>query len=119
MSSEIYQAQDDCLIPISGGKVPEQKYLELLPPWRAVLIARVANQAGLMSQEEVQSWIDRAQRMSETGIDLHGTTDAEVWASEFCRLHPEIDKGLMIGWFANAIETGRTHGTHGSPTRGD
>jgi hypothetical protein len=37
---------------------------------------------------------------------LHGTTDAQVWAQEFVRLHGG-DEGLMIGWFANAIETGR------------
>jgi hypothetical protein len=51
--------------------------------------------------------------------DLHNTTDARVWAEEFCKrfgVHdPTTDndvddpKGLMIGWFANAIETGSLH----------
>lgn len=43
--------------------------------------------------------------MSEE-LNLHGTTDAAVWAKEFCRLFPDADEGLMISWFANAIMTG-------------
>jgi len=42
------------------------------------------------------------------------TTDAQEWAQEFMRLfgdrRDEIDEGLMISWFANAIETGRRAG---------
>lgn len=42
------------------------------------------------------------------------TTDGQKWAQEFMRLfgdrRDEIDEGLMIGWFANAIETGRRAG---------
>jgi hypothetical protein len=41
---------------------------------------------------------------------LYSTTDAAVWAREFVSLFPDADEGLMIGWFANAIETGRRHG---------
>ena len=49
---------------------------------------------------------------------LLGTTDAMVWAQEFCRIfdgrmitaatHPneDVDVGTMLGWFANALETG-------------
>jgi len=51
---------------------------------------------------------------------LHSTTDAQVWAQEFMhniKAHkdwsPEfekvVDEGFMISWFANAIETGKTH----------
>lgn len=47
-------------------------------------------------------------------INLLSTTNAREWAQEFLRLFgdkPEaIDEGLMIAWFANAIETGRTAG---------
>jgi hypothetical protein len=39
-------------------------------------------------------------------VNLHATIDAEVWAAEFCRLFPDADYGLMLGWFANAIMTG-------------
>ncbi len=56
-------------------------------------------------------------RAQQTTGRLLGTTDAAVWASEFMRIKHEIetandgrltdDEGWMIGWFANAIETGR------------
>jgi hypothetical protein len=43
---------------------------------------------------------------------LHSTTDAMVWAKEFCRILREndirledIDEGWMVGWFANAMVT--------------
>ena len=46
--------------------------------------------------------------MSE--VNLHETTDAVAWAAEFVRIKKEqgwtldqIDKALMIGWFANAM----------------
>jgi NTP pyrophosphatase (non-canonical NTP hydrolase) len=40
-------------------------------------------------------------------------TDAQRWAQAFMKVvadrpAPEIDEGFMIGWFANAIETGRS-----------
>ena len=38
---------------------------------------------------------------------LRGCTDARVWAEEFVKVCPDVDEGLMIGWFANAIETSR------------
>lgn len=41
---------------------------------------------------------------------LRTTTDASVWAAEFCKVQPDVDEGLMIGWFANAIETAKTIG---------
>ncbi len=50
-------------------------------------------------------------------MTLHDTTDATVWADEFCQRFvvtradgstDEVDAfALMVGWFANAIETGR------------
>lgn len=49
---------------------------------------------------------------------LHDTTDAQVWAQEFCKLfsiygeHGEViddPEGLMIGWFANAFGTADMH----------
>jgi len=56
---------------------------------------------------------------------LLATTDAAIWAEEFCRIfagkivsldpmnpdpHGPVDFSLMVGWFANAIETGRAAG---------
>jgi hypothetical protein len=46
----------------------------------------------------------------EVKAQVLSTTDASVWATEFCRLFPGADWGLMVGWFANAIETGRDAG---------
>lgn len=60
-------------------------------------------------------------------IDRLETTDAQVWAQEWCKMFSVLPKvggipaheiahewaeGLMIGWFANAIERGRTAGYH-------
>lgn len=43
--------------------------------------------------------------------DLHNTTDAQVWTKTFMEIWGsrlnEIDEGLMLGWFANAIEAGK------------
>jgi hypothetical protein len=41
---------------------------------------------------------------------LRSTTDAQVWARAFMQVvnaGATIDEGLMIGWFANAIETAK------------
>jgi hypothetical protein len=52
--------------------------------------------------------------------DVLFTTDAHEWARAFCQrfatvsrgseADPDDDEGLMISWFANAIETGRLAG---------
>ena len=57
----------------------------------------------------------------EKEINLHDTTDASVWADEFCKRWPtalcqiegkegveseENFKDIMLGWFANAIIAG-------------
>lgn len=40
--------------------------------------------------------------------------DARDWAEAFCKHHPEIDEGLMIAWFANALMRGYDEGlSHG------
>jgi hypothetical protein len=54
---------------------------------------------------------------------LLGTTDASLWAEEFCRIFQgkiiggpiakgDVDEGTMLSWFANAIETGRDAGAN-------
>ena len=65
---------------------------------------------------------------------LRSTTDARVWAEEFCRAFAghtvtnredvfgdggPVDVGLMIGWFANAIEVGRAAGQHSGRSEDD
>lgn len=49
--------------------------------------------------------------MDEVMRRLYGTTDARVWAREFMAVVNSgavIDESLMVGWFANAIETARS-----------
>ena len=51
--------------------------------------------------------------LDETTARLYATTNASVWAAEWCRIAREIeaadddrqviDDGWMIGWFANAM----------------
>jgi hypothetical protein len=69
--------------------------------------------------------------MTERPVEhtLLATTDAMVWAEEFCRIFDghvvvgsrtlqeiehkdwtKLDEGTMVAWFANAIETGRSAG---------
>lgn len=52
-------------------------------------------------------------RADALAIKLQGTTDAEVWADEFMRVYGQrkldIDRYVMITWFANAIQTAVTH----------
>lgn len=50
---------------------------------------------------------------------LRTTTNASVWAHEFMKLHPLLDEGAMIAWFANAIERGRDAGINGEPLTHD
>lgn len=51
-------------------------------------------------------------------IPLVECFDAKIWAEEFMKTYKflfeqeqEIDEGLMIGWFANAIMSGHDHAT--------
>lgn len=45
-----------------------------------------------------------------TEVNLHDTFDAAVWADEFQRIvldeDLDVDRSLMLGWFANAIMAG-------------
>ena len=47
-----------------------------------------------------------------TNTELYATTNAAVWANAFlqCKFKEgDIDFGLMVAWFANAIETAKDH----------
>jgi hypothetical protein len=50
-------------------------------------------------------------QVSQAEIDVVlRSTDAKVWAEAFMKVMQsgvQIDEGLMITWFANAIETGK------------
>lgn len=43
----LYAHQDDCLIAIEDGHPLPTRHLQELPPWRALLVARIAAKAGL------------------------------------------------------------------------
>ena len=40
-------------------------------------------------------------------VDL--ADDAHKWATAYCQFNPGADHGLMVTWFANAIETAHDH----------
>jgi hypothetical protein len=44
-------------------------------------------------------------QLTDSGFLQHVGTDAGRWATQFTAMHGG-DEGLMIGWFANAIEAG-------------
>ena len=67
---ELFANQDDCLIHMSEGKKPPLKALVSLPPWRAVLIARIAGEAGWMSKEEVEGFVEEARKAPADAIVL-------------------------------------------------
>jgi hypothetical protein len=64
-----------------------------------------------------------------TAAKLRSTTNARVWAQEFADLfrivreegggYVDDVEGLMIGWFANAIETGSMHEARRRPKTAD
>jgi len=60
--------QDDCLIAITDGKPVPARTLAELPPWRAVLMARVANKAGVpIEGGSLDELILEASRVGGTG----------------------------------------------------
>lgn len=59
----------------------------------------------------LRAWASRSRDEESAGAMLARLgTDAQLWAREFVALSPPTDEGTMIGWFANAIETGRSAG---------
>jgi hypothetical protein len=57
------------------------------------------------SDESATSMSERRQKRVQER--LSSTDDAYVWAEEFAKVCPHVDPGLMVGWFANAIETAK------------
>jgi hypothetical protein len=47
MDGNLHALQDRCLIDIEDGRPLRADVLQHLPPWRAVLLARVAERAGI------------------------------------------------------------------------
>lgn len=72
-SSEIYAAQDDVLIGLSEGRL-DQVAMRKLPPWRAMLLARVAVKANLMPPLQLEVMRRSANHVGGTGV-----LGVEVW----------------------------------------
>lgn len=64
---QLFANQDDCLIAITDGRPVPLAALRALPPWRAVLIARVAARAGVMDQAAVDALVAEARSVSVFG----------------------------------------------------
>ena len=68
------QNMDDCLIAITDGRPIPTDALAALPPWRAVLIGRVAEKAGVPFQDgTLAELVAEAQRV--------GGANQIVWPS--------------------------------------
>lgn len=53
-------------------------------------------------------------------MKMYRNPDAGAWAKEFCKIYPEMDEGLMISWFANAMMAMHDYLTLGNaPLNGD
>lgn len=64
----LYAVQDDCLISIERGEPLRTASLLKLPPWRAVLVARVARKAGVpLEQGTVEQLIAEAREVGGGG----------------------------------------------------
>ena len=50
--TDLLALQDDCLISITDHRPLPAQSLRALPPWRAVLIARIANLAGITTTDD-------------------------------------------------------------------
>lgn len=65
---DVYGWQDDCLIAIEDGNPLRTDRLMKLPPWRAVLVARVAERAGVpLEQGTVAQLIAEARAVGGEG----------------------------------------------------
>jgi len=108
-----------------GGEVPDEvwepdgEYMAHDAPMRTMVEQQFERQFGVEPEFCFSGWghtlseTERAvvenREPASSQNDLLSTTDAQAWAQEFVRLHGG-DDGLMLSWFANAIEAGRTAG---------
>ena len=76
--NELMMYQDACLVAMSEGRRPPRDKLVGLPPWRAVLIARIALEAGLMADEELHNLVAEAREVAGNGVIVNWTYGFEV-----------------------------------------
>jgi hypothetical protein len=70
-NAEIYAVQDDLLLSITDCKALESAKLQKLPPWRAFMIACVAEQAGIPLEHGTVDQI-QAEAREKTGAGILG-----------------------------------------------
>lgn len=88
-------------------RLPDPRVIERELKDQLAIVAPVAQQ-------------ERGDTYPTTSLKLHSTTDARVWAAEFLKINgakigklqlsPSELEHVLLGWFANAIETGRMLG---------
>lgn len=63
------------------------------------------------SAATIRGKVTHDEPVQDEPVALHATTDARDWARHFMQVvqaGATVDESLMIGWFANAIEVGRS-----------
>ena len=71
-------------------------------------------EAGETQDQQAPVPVNASDMIDQTTTDLYSTMYAVEWAREFLSMdfdQDDIDEGLMIGWFANAIMCGYDHAT--------
>lgn len=64
----------------------------------------------ILNGDHAQYEMDNVNTPKEERSDWpYPSFDAADWAKAFCKRHPSIDEGTMIGWFANALMRGYDH----------
>ncbi len=77
----------------------------------AVSVGSLHRALGIARQGMPAAFGDTPQPRAEVDTRrLEENTTADVWAEEFAKVRPDVDEGLMLGWFANAIEAGKRAG---------
>jgi len=75
MNTDMSAQQDHCLIAITDGRPVPSADLYALPPWRAVLIAGVAERAGVpLEHGTVQALREQARRVGGDGVLVRPAT---------------------------------------------
>lgn len=81
-------------------------------------VARVLEGSPPQQDKDEAAAIVRAMRVSlrpppaqpQEPVDqkrLYSTDCAAVWAEEFAKVAPDVDRGLMVAWFANCAENAK------------
>ena len=62
-----------------------------------------------MSKADMRAEIEAVAEPTKYDMSIHSNPDAAAWAAFFKATFPDIDEGLMHGWFANAMMAMHDH----------